>query len=174
MGKEKKEEVFVLGGKRQLLRVTYSGIYDFKALIGNIKSYLNHKNYVIADEEHTESVKPNGREIKIVMSPFRDVDEYVKFKMNFIILFFRELDVIVEEDGRKVKKQQGDVEFWVKCSIQKNYKKTFAKSKFGEFMRQTYEKYLTKSRLENYENKLLKEAQDLVDEVKKSLGLLKR
>ncbi len=175
MGKEKKKEIGVLGGGRQLLRIDYSGVYDLNALLQTIKGFFLEKKYVIIDEEHTESVKPDGRGIKIVMKPFRDIDEYVKFQIAVELLIWRSLDVVMEEaSGKKIRKQKGDIEFRFKATMIKNYKKTFAENKLSELMRQTYEKYIIKKRLLDYEDKLYNEAQDLVSRIKRTLNLHSR
>ena len=170
MGKEKKPVIGVVGGGRQLLRITYSGIFDVDELFGAIKSFFNERKYTFIQEEHTETIKTSGREIKINISPERNVDEYVKFKINLEVLGWRCTDVLIDEDGKKVKKQRGDLEIRFKSSMAKNYKKTFKGNKFGEFLRQTYEKYITKDRLSKYEDKLTDETNELINRIKTTLG----
>jgi len=172
--KEREEEVFVLGGKRQYYRVNYSGIFDYKQLLNAVRSFFNEKHYAMIQEEHTESAKSSGRETKFDIAPFRDVDEYVRFKINLELLMWRSLDVVVEENGKKIRKQKGDLEVRFKASIVKNYKPSFQKNKFGGFLRQTYERYIIRRRLLDYEEKLQAETEELINRIKSVLGISKR
>ena len=173
MGKEKKEEVYVHGGDRGWTTIKYSGIFDFNELMNSINSYLGDRNYIPVQKEHSEKITPAGREVVIDIEPFRDVTEYVRFNIRVSVLVFRMVDVMVEEEGRKVKKQKGDLEFMIKANIKKNWKKTFSKTSSGEFFRQTYEKYFTKKMLSDYEDKLEAEANELIKRVKEVLHSFK-
>ncbi len=173
MGKEKKEEVFVHGGERGWTAIKYSGIFDLRELVNAINSCLSDRNYIPVQVEHSEKITTAGREVIIDIEPFRDVTEYVRFSLRVTIIVLRMVDVIVEEEGRKVKKQKGDLEFMIKSSIKKNWKKTFSKSSSGEFFRQTYEKYMAKKVLLGYEDKVEAEANEIINKVKEVLHSFK-
>lgn len=173
MGKEQKKDVFVIGGKPGWTPIKYSGIYDLRALMNSINSYLNSRRYNVIQIEHTEKVTAAGREIKIEIAPFRDVSDYVRFSINIIVSILRNIDVVVEENGRKVKRQEGDVDILVKAKISKNYKSTFSPTKGGELFRKTYEKYITKKKLEEYEDKLKAEIKELMNKIKETLRIIR-
>ncbi len=166
MGKEKSDEVFVLGGKRGWASIKYSGIFDLHALLNAVNGCLGARKYFPVQVEHSEKVTPSGREVIFEIQPFRDVTEYVRFSIDIVIVILRMVDVLVEEQGHKIKKQKGDVEFMLKASIKKNWKKTFSPAPSGEFFRKTYEKYIVKKQLSDYEDKLEAEAKELINEVK--------
>lgn len=173
MGKEKEEEVFVIGGKRGWTTIKYSGIFDFRDLITLITDYFGSRKYAPVQVEHSEKITPAGREVVWEIVPFRDVTEYIRFSMDVVIIILRMVDVMVEEGSRKLKKQKGDVEFMLKASIKKNWKKAFSSSSSGEFFRQTYEKYVAKQTLSDYEDKLEAEGNGLIKEVKEVLRSFK-
>lgn len=175
MGSEKKLENYVMGSKRGAALIKYSGIYDLPLLVQSTRTWLLKREYLLIDKEHTEAVKTSGKEIKFDITAFRNVSDYVKFSIEIEIIILRSIDILVEENGEKVKKQQGDVEIRVKAFVQKNYKNTFkATSKFQEFLRQIFEKYIVKSTLGKYKEKLLDEVQSYIDEIKECMELTKR
>ena len=159
---------------RRFPRVEYSGIYDFELLIEMIKTWFDERFYVRINTEHTEAFKPQGRDIRIQMSPFKNVTPYVRYFIQFDMEFWREIDVMVKEDGKQVKKQRGDMDFRFKAFFLKNFKQTFPSNKFGNFFRELYEKYIIKQELKNHEEQLREEVYELMDKVKEILGLYKR
>jgi len=173
MGKERQETVWIFGTDVQWFRIKHSGLYDMDKLLTAAKGYLSSKRYITVDAEHTEAVKGGGKEIRIEWKPFRNVNDYLKFNLNFEVTVWRELDVLVDENGKKVKMQQGDLEVRFKASMAKNYRKTF-RGPGKEFLRQTYEKYLIRRDLEQYEKVLQQEAEEFVDTIKMVLGSFRR
>lgn len=170
MGKEKSTSVYVLGSKRSWSRIIYSGLYDLNAVMGAMNGFLSERKYVPVQREHSEAVKTSGREYTIEMAPFRNVTEYVQFGMQVYILIWRDVDVIVQENGKQVPLHKGDLELRFKAYMRKNYKSTFKEtSKAGEFFRQTYEKYIIPGTLLYYEGKLFAEAEELMRRVKDAL-----
>ncbi len=173
MGKEKKETVWVYGSEFGWVRLKHAGLYDLDTLLGAAKSWFMSKKYFIQEAEHTEAVKGGGKEIVFLWQPFRDVTDYVRFKFEFQVIIYREVDVVVESDGKKVKMQQGDIEVRFRNSMVKNYRQTF-RGPGKEFMRQTYEKYLIRRELDDYQNKLTGEGAEFWDVIKGVLGGFKR
>lgn len=171
MGKEKDEKVSIYGPA--FVRIKHSGLYDIEQLIGDIKGWVFSKKYIPAEEEHTENVKPAGKEIRYVISPLRNVTDYIRFAITVEISIYREMDVVLEEETGKTPKQRGDLEVRVKATMIKNYKSTF-RGASKEFLRRTYEKYLIKSQLEEYEQKLKDDVDELLDIIKASLQAHRR
>ena len=172
MGKEKTEEVYTHGGKIAWIRLKHSGLYDLEALLGAARGWFFGHKYYIIDNEHSEGVKSGGKEIRVLWTAMRDVTEYIRFKVEFEVMVLREIDVLVEENGKKTKKQQGDLEIRFRASIMKNYRKTFHGAG-KEFMRQMYEKYLIRRELKGYEDKLTNEGNELWEAMKGVLGSFK-
>lgn len=171
MGKEKSEKVDVHGPG--YFRLKHSGLYDLHSLLQQATSWLLEMDYIPSKAEHTESVKSSGKDIKIIWTPFRNVTEYLRFSMTIEFLIFRQIDVVVEEKGGKAKRQQGDLEIRYKSEMVKNYRQTF-RGAGKELARQTYEKYLIKRELEEYEEKLRNEGDILLDHFKRVLGSFRR
>jgi len=147
----------------------YSCIYDLDALLGAARGWFKTMKYFVVDAEHTEAVKSSGKEIIIVWKPTKNVNDYVQFQFEFEISISKEFDVLVEEDGRKVKKQQGDMEIRFKNAMSKNYRQTF-RGAGKEFLRRTYEKYLIRSELDDYRKKLGIEGEEFWTLIKKTVG----
>ena len=169
MGHEKSEKNYGHGGAISWVRLKYSGLYDLDALLGAARGWFNKMKYFVIDTEHSEAVKSSGKDITIIWEPERNVNDYVKFQFKLEISIYREIDVLVEEHGKKVRKQQGDMEIRFRNVMVKNYRQTF-RGPAKEFLRKTYEKYLIRSELDDYRRKLMAEGEDFWTAIKKTVG----
>ena len=165
MGKESKNPRYIFGDKKGFYKIEHSGLYDFKKILNGLKAKFNELDYFLIGKEHTETVKPGGKDMKYVWVSTREVTEYIKFQIDITIIVYRQIDVIV--DGKKM--QKGDFIFQFKASMEKNYKKSFKDTKFGEIQRHVYEKTIVQEKLDNSEDLLEEEAKDLIKIVKENI-----
>ena len=173
MGKEKFLQIYVVGPGWATIH--YSGILDFDKLHSDLRKWFSVHKYYFVEKNMTEKVSGYGKEeVEFEWNTFRKVDDYVKFFIEVHFKIHRLVEVLVEENGKKVRKQRGDFFIRFKAYFKKNYNKTFSKQPYSEFSRQLYEKYLIKRRLINYEGKLWVEANDLIDHAKDILHIMKR
>lgn len=147
----------------------HSGLYNLHELLNATRGFLQGKGYFIMDSNHSESVKSSGKEISFEWKAVRNVTDYLQFFFQVEIVILREVDVLVEEQGHKVRMQQGDIEVRFKTWMNKNYRQTFH-GPTKEFLRQTYEKYIIKQQLSGYEGKLNNDGDAFWDLIKKTLG----
>ena len=169
---EKALKNYVTGSSRGWALIRHSGIYDLELLTGKIREWFLNRTYLMEEREHSEAVKTSGKELKFDIAAFRKVSDYVIFHIDIETVILRNLDILVEEDGKKVKKQQGDMDIRIKAYIGKNYQNTF-KGGIQEFLRIIYERFIARSVLRNYRIKLSKETESLIEEIKEVLGMTK-
>jgi hypothetical protein len=165
MGKESKKELYQYGGKKEYYQLRHSGLYKINPMLKKLKKELENHEYTITDKEHSEGVKPSGKEIVIEWKCQRKVNDYVKFEIDLVIRILRQIDVMME----KKKIQKGDFEFRLTSFVEKNYKKTFKDKGFGEIQRHIYEKFIIPNRLGDYEDRVLEESTDILNIVKENL-----
>ena len=144
------------------IKVEKSGIVDIDQLYVKIWEWFQRSGFMAHEKIETVKVLPQGNEIKIEWGGYRKVDDYVNFWINAEIWSLRTVDVFVKIQGEKVKKQKADFEIRFKSWYEKDYNHHFKRlGKFGDFIRQIYEKYFIKERLMMYEDKLRKETFEL-------------
>ncbi len=169
MGKESKNPIFQHGSKRGYSFIRFSGLYDFKGILKDAKGKLGSEKYdIINTKQHDEKVSSSGKDMKIVLQGFKEVTEYVKYYMEITIIVMGQIDVIMD----KKRIQKGTLEFRVMSKMEKNYKGTFKKpekSKFSEFQRHIYEKFIIKEELSDREDVLSDHGQELLDTIRKRL-----
>lgn len=145
------------------------GFYTPEALYGLVNGWYGENKYAVIKEDHTRKIAPDGGEIKVNWEGFRNVDTYFRFWIKIELWVWKGVDVLVEKDGKKQKMNKGKIEFQFKSWLQKNYRQTFSVTRFGNFLRRFYEKYVVKERYEAMEKKLYFETQDLIAQVQEGL-----
>lgn len=167
MGKERKNPVNIFKN----LLIKKSGILDFDGMLALIPRFASQYNYDCIEKKHSEKTGATGTYIESNWYLERKVTYYVKFIIEIEFLVRDMNNVIVEENGRKTKKNHGRVEIVFNSRMQKNYLKNFSEKKgeFSDFLRVIYEKYLAAKRLKEYEDKLEDESRDLIDDLKEKL-----
>jgi len=143
MGKESNGTLNIYGSDTGYYLIKHSGLYNLPKILKECKTILDDLGYFIQDKDHSESVKPSGKELITV----RQVDVKIKNK----------------------KLQKGDFEFRLSSSMTKNYEKSFKGTLPGKIQRHLYEKFIIAERLDDYEDKLDEEGQELIKVVKENL-----
>ena len=62
--------------------IRYKGIIDIDNLYKSVKGWFRDYSYDYYEKENTEKNKPEGNALKIRMMAEREVDDYVKFKIE--------------------------------------------------------------------------------------------
>tara|TARA_Y100000310_G_scaffold344346_2_gene456614 strand:- start:16371 stop:16898 length:528 start_codon:yes stop_codon:yes gene_type:complete len=174
MGFESSSKNYVVGSERGWALIKYIGVYDFDLILKTITNEWGKKYYTLIDKEHSEKVNADGSDIKIDRVAFRNASWFVRFFMQVELVVPRNVNVMVEVDGKKVKKQQGDLEIRIKAHLEKDYKGTFKNSKFKKFLMHIYERFIAYQELRRLRNKLRRETEFLIEELKNVLDLNKR
>ena len=167
MGKEKKEKLDVI----PTLSIKRQGIYDFENLLKVINNALSDLGYVQLENEHSQEQEPGG-EIKFDYTCRKGATPYVKFIIDIKILVLRPVNVVVETDGKKKRMQKGELEIRIKSAMQKNDNMKFTASKYSEFMRQLYEKFVIKDELNKLEGRLQNDTNFIITRIKGALDML--
>lgn len=164
MGKEKKNPIRVV----EKVRIRKVGVFDYRKVHAHIHSFFTTMGYSFAETKHAEKMTGSGRDIESEWSASRKVDSYVKFKISIAIILKDYKEVTVEENGKDVKTGNGRLEMIFNAEMEKNYAKLFSEKK-GEFsnaLKELYEKYLAKEKLDKYEDKLMAETLSLYENIK--------
>ena len=101
----------------------------------------------------------------------KQMDPYVQFVIEFAFVVTGLKDVEIEKDGVKLKRNAGTLEFRTTCYMEKDYEDKWRGSRLKELMREAYDKYIIRKRLDDFKNQLYKELQALFAEVRSFLHL---
>jgi len=152
-------------------KVKYTGIWDFKQIYRFLYDWFVDQGYKIVEKGYTEKIKADGKEIEVHWEAKRKISDYFQFliKSDWMILGMSETEV--QKEGVKMKMNKGYIEIKFTAVLVKDYEHRWENTAFLKFLRGVYDRYIIKSRVEGYEDKLLAEVDEVVAQAKSYLAI---
>jgi hypothetical protein len=153
-------------------KVKYGGIFSFPDFYKFCYDWLTDETTLnVAEEKYVEKLQGNSKNIDIEWKGTRKVTDYFKFeiKAKFRILGLEKVEI--ERDGKKMKTNKGSVEVKVSGTLIRDYNGKFESSAFKKFLRSIYEKWVIKSRIDQFEEKLIGDSNEFLSQAKAYLDL---
>ena len=147
-------------------QITHNAYIDFLEIVRNLPEFFNERKYYFFEQKRGEKDTGVGFEIESVWIAEREVSPYVKFDIQLQI-FLRDVRKVILEDGTDT--------FWarsvvrINSNMHKNYRKTFKTDWWNETLRQFYERYLVRPRMDAFEGKAVEDCLDLVAHIKSKM-----
>jgi len=155
-------------------KVKHAGIFDFKNTYNFVYDWLTSNEYFVEEKAYTEKIKPEGKEIEIEWEAKRKISDYFRFNLKFRWYILGMTTVEVAKDDIKIKTNKGVFEVKISAYLEKDYERTWEASFVSKFLRGLYDRYIIKSRIEKYEDKVAGELQELIAQLKAFLALESR
>jgi len=152
-------------------RVVHTGIFDFKELYKFLYEWLKDYQYLIIEKKYSEKIKSDGKEIEVEWMNLRKISDYFRFRIRMITRVIRMVSVEVQEEGVKTTKDKGEIEIKFEAYLEKDYENRWEENAIFKFLRGMYDKYIIKSRIEFYEDKLKDETDEYINQIKAFLVL---
>ncbi|MEM4330821.1 MAG: hypothetical protein QW273_02325 [Candidatus Pacearchaeota archaeon] len=151
--------------------IKYKGFFNFRDLYNFCFNWLKNEKYNLSEDEYTEKIQPEGKEVVIKWTAKKKVSDYFReiIEIKWHILQLTDAEVIIE--GKKVKTNKGDLKIKISADLEKDYEDAWSKTPFYKFLRATYEKYVIKNTTDLYEDRLKDNAVDFFEDVKAFLNL---
>ncbi len=152
-------------------RIKHRGLFDFKDVYEFIYDYLADDNYDIFERKYTEKVKGSSKDVEIKWEASKEVSDYFRFVIviEWIILGMKSVEVTRE--GKKIKIDSGSIEIKFKSFLVKDYESRWENHPFWKFLRGLYDRYIIRTRIEQYEEKLLAEIMEFSSQIKSFLAI---
>jgi len=152
-------------------KVEHTGVFDFSGLYGFAHGWLKYEEYGIVEEEYSEKVSGNAREIIVKWKASKQISDY--FKIEDAIKFeVRDMtDVEVEIDGKKKKMNKGKVTIEIKGSLVRDPESGWAGNASLTFFRSVYDKFIIPGRIHDMQVKTEADVKAFKEEIKSFLEL---
>lgn len=147
------------------------GYFNYFQLYNLIMNWFNDRGYDVFEKKYAEKLKDEGKKIDTKWQCYRPITDY--FKFEFVIKFdiTGMSDVTIERDGKKEKTNKGDLKFNIEANLMKDYEARWENKPFWKFLRGVYDNYVLRTTNDEYADKLLNEATELINEVKAFLEI---
>lgn len=152
-------------------KVKHSGIFSFSELYEFLYDWVNDEGYKVKEKKYSEKILGDIKTVEIEWSVEKKISDYFKFqiKMQWLITGLKKIEV--KKEDKKVTMNSGTVEIKFKAILQKDYEARWENNPFWKFWRGVYDKYIIRSRIDEYEDKIEEELLDLIAQTKAFLAL---
>lgn len=156
----------VFGGK-----LKQTGIFDFKELYRYCYTWLVDEGYILTEKTYSEKITPSGKEVEIIWDARKKISDYFRFYLKISWRILGMTTVEVEENGKKLKMDKGQVEMKVDAILEKDYEHRWENNAFAKFLRGMYDRYIIRGRIDDYEGKIFIEADEFIAQAKSFLAI---
>lgn len=152
-------------------RIQYEGLFDLKELYKHAWNWLIWRKFDVAEEQYTEKIKAGGKEMKIIWTAQKHIDEYSMFEMKMRWEMMGINDVEVKKNGGTAKMNKGEVNIYVTASLITDRQDYWAQRAIYSFMRGFYDRYIYRSTIERLKGEVWKIGWEFFNELKAFLQL---
>jgi hypothetical protein len=157
-------------------KLKYAGLFNFKQFYEFCYTWLIAETgmEVIAEEEYVEKLSGPVKNIDIKWKGSKKVTDYFKFeiKVEFKLLAISEVEM--NQGGKKIKTNKGEIGIKVKGLLHKDYEGKFDVSPTMRMWRAIYEKWIIPQRVKALEDKLAGDCDIFLGQAKAFLDIIGR
>jgi len=153
--------------------VSYSGLFDVREFYKVIDDWLKAKGYDKVIVKHKEYMTETGKNIEILMAPYKKVTDYIKNYIKMWIGINNVKEVEVKKGKTRVKINKGEIMVVLDGWLELDYEHRWEQKPMFFFLRILIDKFIHRSEIDKYGVDLINEISELHDEIKSFLGLYK-
>lgn len=158
------EKDTVISGK-----VKQKAIFHFKDFYSFTYDWLQGEGYKVTEKVYSEEITGDSKKIEIEWEAKKKISDYFRFVMGVKWMILGLKNVEVQREGKRLKMNSGQVELKIKGVLVKDYEHKWEDHPFWKFLRGIYDRYIIRSRIEQYEGDLKKETEDFIAQLKSFL-----
>jgi len=152
-------------------KIKQSGIFDFKEFYSFIYDWLKGEGYGVDEKVYSEKIAGDAKDIEIEWEAKKKVSDYFKFviKVSWNISGMKK--VKVKKEGKEINMNSGGVSIKFAAVLVKDYESKWEDAPIWKFLRGIYDRYIIKSRIDQYEDDLMGELDELIAQCKSFLAI---
>ncbi len=154
-------------------RIQYDGYFDLAELYKHAYNWLNWRKFDVAESKYTEKAKAAGKEMEMIWSATKTLDEYSKFEIKVRWQLFAIRDEEVKKGNTVVKMQRGEINIYITVNLITDRQDFWAQNAFYSFMRAFYDRYLYRSSVKRLKDEGWTVGWEFFNELKAFLNLYK-
>ena len=152
------------------IKIKQRSVFNLDELYKIMWRWFELYGYDMQELEYRDSLEGGSKHLEIKWRSTKRIDDYIEFAIytNFLILGLEKVEI--EQDGVKTKADKGEVEMNFTAALNKDPEDKW-EGGYNRFLRDVYDKYVIKNRIDSLSGELYEELYKLLDEVKAFLNL---
>jgi len=152
-------------------QVRHKGIYNYADLYAFCYEWFKEENYVLEENKYIEKNSEFGKEIIIEWKAWKKISDYFKNTIEVKWHILGQTDVEAERDGKKQKTNKGDLKLAVSAELERDYEERWEVNPVYKFFRGIYDRYIVRTTIEEYEDRLFDKTGEFIEQLKAFLTL---
>jgi hypothetical protein len=152
-------------------KVKQTGYWNYRELYNFCFNWLKDEGYNLKEKEYFEKISGAGKEIILTWEASKNITDYFKQVIEIKWHILGMIDTEVEQDGKKVSTNKGEVGITIKADLVRDYENRWEDRPYYKFLRGVYEKYIIRTTVDEYEDDLEDKAKEYLKEIKAFLNL---
>jgi len=152
-------------------KTKHSGIFNFTELYDYIYDWFTEEGYTIIERKYTEKTLGDSKSIHIDWACERRVTDYFKFRIESIWMVSGLKKVEVKKGDEKITMNTGTIEIKWFAKLIKDYENRWESHPFWKFIRGIYNRYIIRSRMDYYEDRVEDDLREIYSQIKAFLVL---
>ncbi|MBS3093713.1 hypothetical protein J4456_03995 [Candidatus Pacearchaeota archaeon] len=158
-----KDKVFK-GKLKQTGIVSYKDIYEY------MYHMFMDDGYDVIETRYSEVNRGDSKNVEIMWTMSKTISSYFKFQISLFFLVAGLKKVTIKKDGQDVQAESATIEMDFTGTLTKDYNNEW-ESGIMKILRDIYDKYIIKNRIEDYESKLNDDVQEFLAQIKAFMTL---
>lgn len=155
------------------LKLGYEGLFNAPELYNLIQSFFFEKGWDIKELINQEQITPRGKQVRIVLDPWKSVTEFYKIFLKIKIHMTDLKDVEVKHEGQELRLNQGIVRITFDGYVFSDRTTKWTEEPFYWFLTMLGKKYFFRNHFEKMETWLRNDLEDLHGRIKRHLNVFK-
>jgi len=151
-------------------KLKQSANFNFKDSYEFMYDYLYDEGWNLHESLYREKNQGETKEMTIIWKGTKNISDYFRFEISLTFIILGMKDVKINVEGKEVKTQSGSLEINFDATLIKDYKNKWSNG-FMKSIREMYDNYVIKNRIEDYEVKLYEQINEIVSTIKSFLAI---
>ena len=162
----------ILGPHDDFMFIKKKGIIDLEQLYADVFQWFKNRKFETHDKDHkTKALKPTGREEEIVISGFRNEDDFIRWWITVRFDIWDSIPVEVLKNGKQQTMYRCRLRVQIAPQMEFDYETKWDKNVLMRGLRQFYKDTIIKRKYQTEGDKFEYEVANLQDLIKRTIGV---
>jgi len=149
-----------------------TGIFNFRNFYKFCYEWLVEETGLdVMEVKYKEKLAGSEKEMEIEWEGETKFTDYFQFKTKVKFEVKHLTNVEINEGGKKINTNKGEVKVTIKSYLVRDYLGKFESNAFLKFLRATYERWIILSRIKQFESKIIGDSDEFLSQTKAFLDL---
>lgn len=153
--------------------ISYEGLFDFNEFYMTLDKWFREKSYDKLEKKNSEVVTKTGRDIELVLKPYKKITDYAKIEFNIRIKVIGMTDVIVKRNNMEMKLNKGKLALTLTSYLVTDYENAWQSKPYFYFIRAVFDKWVYSSQTSKWEGQVSGDTNHLIHALRRFLNTYK-